>query len=65
MSKRTLSILGIALGLCIIIATLLMGFLGFPHFGFGWKKITMGSFGSLVLILGTIFFFTTKKGTKK
>ena len=59
MSKKTLGTISIVIGLIIIIATLLMGFLGYPNFGFGWKKITMGSFGLIVAIIG--FVLVTQK----
>jgi glucan phosphoethanolaminetransferase (alkaline phosphatase superfamily) len=57
MSKRKLSILGMASGVFIIIAALLMGYFGFPHAGFGPRKIAIGLFGLLVLIVGIILFF--------
>jgi hypothetical protein len=57
MSKRTLSILGMASGVLIIIAALLMGYFGFPSAGFGPRKIAIGLFGLLVLIVGIILFF--------
>jgi len=52
MSNKTLGVVLIIVGVLMVIAVLLMGFIGYPSLGFGWKKITMAVVGVIIALIG-------------
>lgn len=64
MSNKQLAILGLSVGTLVILAAILMGFLGFPHAGFGFRKIALAILGLLVLIPGVILLFQANNSSK-
>lgn len=52
MSRKTLGLVLIVVGVLMVVAVLLMGFIGIPSLGFGWKKISMGAVGILLALVG-------------
>ena len=65
MSKKKLVIFLMAMGMVIVIGTLIAGFIGFPKKGFGYLKILMEIFGLFTIIVGTIFSFIKEDGLRK
>ena len=60
-SWNTVSIIGMVLGALVAIAALLMGYFGFPHTGFGWRKIALADLGLFILIASVVLFFWKRK----
>jgi len=57
MSKKIISHIVMAIGILIILITLLLGIIGIPKPGFGQAKIAFGILGVLILFTGGVLFF--------
>ena len=65
MSNKTLSWILIGVGILVVIAVLLMGFLGFPSYGFGLRKIALAVLGVVVALVGVVLLPKGKKPESK
>ena len=61
MSKKTLSLILIIVGVLVLVVALLAGLLGFPHHGFGYTKIAAAVIGAVIAAAGIVFLSSKKK----
>jgi len=61
MSRKTLAIILVVVGILGFLAALVMGIVGFPHAGFGTYKIGLAAIGAVVAAAGFIFLLAKPK----
>lgn len=61
MSKKTLSIVLIVVGVLVFVVAVLAGVFGFPHHGFGYTKIAVAVVGAVIAAAGIVFLSSKKK----
>ena len=61
MSKKTLSLILIIVGVVVLVVAVLAGIFGFPHHGFGYTKIAVAVVGAVIAAAGIVFLTGKKK----
>jgi uncharacterized membrane protein YeaQ/YmgE (transglycosylase-associated protein family) len=65
MSKRTFAIILIVVGVLGFVTAIVLGRLGYPNPGFGYKKISLAVVGAVVAAAGLVTLLSKKKTAGK
>jgi len=63
MSKKSFAILLIVVGVLGFVLAIVLGMVGFPNPGFGYKKLALAVVGAVVAVAGLITLLWKKKAS--